>query len=107
MPCPEGYRIVFCPKKQKNQPKSPDMFLIPKSNGLLHSLFSDYVECVNKDICPSPNETLWYCGRVLKNGQTKFVKQNFGMNRMRDVPRFLAKKLSKKDSILRTFMTDK
>ena len=101
-PCPEGYRIVFRPKKQSKKPPSCETFLIPKLDKKndssafdFYGLFSKYVEAVNKEICPGPNETLWWCGRVLKDGNTKFVKQNLGIREMRAVPQFLAEKLGK------------
>ena len=77
-----------------------ETFLIPKldvNNGGsfdFYRLVNKYVEMVNKELCPGPDETLWWCGRVLTEGGTKFVKQNFGIKQMRAIPRFLAEKFS-------------
>ena len=69
--------------------------MIPKTSGGFdfYGLFNKYIEAINKDIGPRPDETLWWCGRVLKEGGTKFIHQNFGITEMRKVPRFLAEKL--------------
>ena len=99
--CPEGYYISFPPKKQTNKASPPpETFLVPKVDENnegdsfdFYSILHKYVESINKEIAPGPNESFWWCGRVLKNGETKFVKQHFGINKMRDVPRFLVRKL--------------
>lgn len=79
-PCPEGYRITFAPKKQRGPPKT-ETFLVPKESAIADFYYPlhKYVETLNKEIGPSQNEPFWYCGRVLKNGQTKFVKQCLGI----------------------------
>ena len=95
--CPEGLRITFRPKKQRGPPKS-ESFLVPKlkegQTGVdWYAIVNKYIETVNKEVSPSEDEPLFWCGRILKDGSTKFVKQVLGIGQIRAVPRFLGTKL--------------
>ena len=72
--------MTFNPKKQRG-PKSSETFLVPKESSIADFYYSlnKYVEAINKEIAPNQDEPFWWCGRQLKNGQSKFVKQGLGI----------------------------
>merc|ERR1719270_323833 len=58
---------------------------------------------MTKQLAPTPEESPFWCGRIMKDGSTRFVKQLLGIGQMRAVPRFLAEKLGYDQSVILEF----
>ena len=86
---------MFRPCKQTGPPRK-ETFLIPKlpagSVGVdYHSIVNRYLEEINKEVAPGPDQTPWYQGRYNETTKSSsFAKQALGINEMRKIPKYMA-----------------
>ena len=95
----DGYSFNFTPAKQRGAVRE-GAFVVPKKpedvDGVDYVAILDvYVETVNKQISPAPEDQIFWTGRLKSDGSSKFTKQHLGISEIRAVPKFIASWLKK------------
>ena len=95
----DGYTFHFTPAKQRGPLRESD-FVIPKKpdgvEGIDYVAILDaYVELINKQVSPAPDDQIFWTGRLKSDGSSKFTKQHLGIGEIRAVPKFIAGWLKK------------
>ena len=52
-----------------------------------------YVERVNQELSPGPNDEIFYTGRIFADGTSKFIRSYLGIREIRGVPKHVAEQL--------------
>ena len=87
--CPEGYSFKFShPTKHQDS-----NILVPKKQENFFAILDKYVERVNQDLAPGPNDEIFYTGRNFADGTSKFIRLYLGMREIRGVPKHVAERL--------------
>ena len=53
-------------------------------------IFDTYIEAVNKEVKPKPDGEVFYTGRLVPNGRSRFINSNLGIKEIRNVPTYIA-----------------
>ena len=56
-----------------------------------------YIERINKDVSPGPEDQIFYTGRNFPNGTSRFIKSYLGIREIRGVPKHVAEWLKLDD----------
>ena len=96
--CPEGYSFHFKPAKQQG-PIKYSSFIVPKKpDGIegpdFYAIIDRYIERVNKDVSPGPNDQIFFTGRCFPDGSSRFIKSYLGIRELRGVPKHVAECLN-------------
>ena len=102
----EGYLCRFKAAKQSGPVKYSE-FLIPKKPDNVEGIdwfhiFDTYVEAVNKEVAPKPDQEVFYTGRLFTNQPSRFVRSYLGIKELRNIPNFIANWLKLEDAHLYT-----
>ena len=99
----DGYSFKFTPAKQRGAVREDD-FIVPKKPEDLEggadyvAIFDAYVEAINKEISPLPDDQIFWTGRMKPDGSSMFTKQHLGIGEIRAVPKFIASWLKKDET---------
>ena len=89
--CPEGYLFKFShPAKHQDSNIKDIEFLVPKKPENFFTILDQYVERVNQDISPGPNDEIFYTGRNFADGTSKFIRSYLGIREIRGVSKHVA-----------------